>query len=67
MAQTQYRHAMPAKSRATGRQRGRIEELPSGSLRVKIYAGTDPVSGKRHDLTEVIPAGPKAQRAAQRR
>jgi Site-specific recombinase XerD len=49
-----------------GRQRGRIEVLPSGSLRVKVYAGTDPVSGKRHDLTEVIPAGPKAEREAQK-
>src|SRR4051794_4771405 len=57
---------MPAKSRATGRQRGRIEVLPSGSLRVKVYAGTDPVTGKRHDLMEVIPAGPKAQREAQK-
>src|SRR5919199_6862534 len=57
---------MPPKSRATGRQRGRIETLPSGSLRVKVYAGTDPVSRRRHDLTEVIPAGPKAEREAQK-
>jgi integrase len=57
---------MPAKSRATGRQRGRIEELPSGSLRVKVYAGTDPVTGKRNDLTEVVPAGHKAEREAQK-
>jgi integrase len=57
---------MPAKSRATGRQRGRIETLPSGSLRVKVYAGTDPVTGRRHDLTETIPPGPTAQRDAQK-
>jgi integrase len=57
---------MPAKPRATGRPRGRIETLPSGSLRVKVYAGTDPVSGRRHDLTETIPPGPTAQREAQR-
>ncbi len=57
---------MPAKSRATGRQRGRIETLPSGSLRVKVYAGTDPVSGRRHDLTETIPPGPTAKREAQK-
>jgi integrase len=57
---------MPAKSRATGRQRGRVEKLPSGSLRVKVYAGTDPVSGRRHDLTETVPPGPTAQRDAQK-
>jgi integrase len=34
--------------------------LPSGSLRVKVYAGIDPLSGKRHYLTETIPAGPTA-------
>jgi hypothetical protein len=33
---------------------------------VKVCAGTDPVSGKRHDLIEVIPAGPTAQREAQK-
>lgn len=37
----------------TKRQRGEIETLPSGSLRVKVYAGVDPISGKRHYLTEV--------------
>lgn len=43
-----------------GRRRGSIEELPSGALRVRVYAGVDPVTGRRHDLTETIPAGPKA-------
>ncbi|WP_252299366.1 tyrosine-type recombinase/integrase [Salinispora arenicola] len=57
---------MPAKSRATGRQRGRIETLPSGSLRVKVYAGTDPITGKRHDLTDTIPPGPTAKKDAQK-
>ena len=47
------------------RQRGTIDELPSGALRVRIYAGTDPVSGRRHDLVEVIPAGPQASRLAE--
>lgn len=27
---------------------------------MKVYAGFDPVSGKRHDLDEVVPAGPRA-------
>ncbi|HSL09033.1 MAG TPA: tyrosine-type recombinase/integrase [Pseudonocardiaceae bacterium] len=47
-----------------GRERGSIDELPSGALRVRVYAGIDPVSKRRHYLTEVIPAGPKAVREA---
>lgn len=39
------------------RERGSIDRLPSGALRVRVYAGTDPISHKRHYLTEVIPAG----------
>jgi hypothetical protein len=46
------------------RERGSIDELPSGALRVRVYAGIDPVSKRRHHLTEVIPAGPKAAREA---
>ena len=57
---------MAGKSRATGRDRGRIEELPSGSLRVKVYAGKDPLTGRRLDLTETIPVGPTAARDAQK-
>jgi integrase len=57
---------MPPKRRTRGRARGSIERLPSGSLRVKVYAGVDPVSGRRHDLSETIPPGPKAEREAQR-
>jgi integrase len=49
-----------------GRGRGSIETLPSGALRVKVYAGDDPVTGRRHNLTEIIPAGPQARRAAER-
>lgn len=47
-------------ARASGRQRGEIETLSSGSLRIKVYAGIDPLSGKRHYLTETVPAGPRA-------
>lgn len=48
------------------RTRGAIEKLPSGSLRVKVYAGYNPVSGKRHYLDEVVPAGPRAAAEAEK-
>ena len=43
--------------RRTKRQRGSVEELASGALRVAVYAGSDPLTGRRHYLREVIPAG----------
>jgi integrase len=55
-------------TRAAGRQRrqrGSIDELPSGALRVRVYAGVDPVTRRRHDLIEIIPAGPGAERRAE--
>ncbi|MGH3864697.1 MAG: tyrosine-type recombinase/integrase [Pseudonocardiaceae bacterium] len=55
-------------ARAAGqqrRQRGSIDELLSGALRVRVYAGVDPVTGRRHDLIEIIPAGPGAERRAE--
>jgi integrase len=51
-------------ARPTRRQRGSIQELPSGALRVSVYAGTDPLTGRRHYLRETIPAGPSAQAEA---
>ena len=48
------------------RSKGSVEELPSGALRVAVYAGTDPLTGKRHYLREVIPAGPKAAAEAEK-
>jgi hypothetical protein len=48
------------------RSRGEIETLPSGSLRVRVYAGIDPISGKRHYLTEVVPAGKDAGKLAEK-
>jgi LacI family xylobiose transport system transcriptional regulator len=45
--------------------RGEVERLPSGSLRVRVYAGVDPGSGKRRYLTETVPAGPAADREAE--
>jgi integrase len=55
-------------TRATGqqkRQRGSIDELPSGALRVRVYAGIDPVTGRRHDLIEIVPPGPGVARRAE--
>ncbi|TVT60129.1 tyrosine-type recombinase/integrase [Amycolatopsis rhizosphaerae] len=49
-----------------GRQRGEIEQLASGALRVKLYAGVDPLSGRRHYLRETIPPGPKAETEAKK-
>ncbi|WP_231954433.1 LacI family DNA-binding transcriptional regulator [Actinoplanes derwentensis] len=50
---------------STRQPRGEIETLPSGSLRVRVYAGVDPITGKRIHLTETIPAGPDAQAEAE--
>jgi hypothetical protein len=36
---------------------GSIDELPSDALRVRVYAGVDPVTKRRHDLIEVVPPG----------
>jgi integrase len=56
---------MPTPSLARRRTRGEIEALPSGSLRVRVYAGVDPVTKKRHFLTETVPAGPRAAKEAE--
>jgi integrase len=58
--------AAPRTKSAGRRQRGEIEALPSGSMRVKVYAGIDPLTDKRHYLTEVIPAGPTARKEAEK-
>jgi hypothetical protein len=42
-------------ARRRNRQRGAIDELPSGALRVRIYAGIDPISRRRMYLSEVVP------------
>ncbi|MGI9001375.1 MAG: hypothetical protein ACR2GH_06875 [Pseudonocardia sp.] len=46
------------------RTRGTIDELPSGALRVRVYAGTDPVTKRVTTPVAVIPAGPKAEAEA---
>jgi hypothetical protein len=47
------------------RQGGSVDELPSGAFRVRVYAGTDPVTKKPNVLTETIPAGPNAEKLAE--
>ena len=47
-------------TRRRKRQRGAIDELPSGALRVRVHVGRDPISKRRMDLIEVVPAGPHA-------
>jgi hypothetical protein len=61
--------SVPLVTRAAGprrRQRGAIDTLPSGALRVRVYAGIDPLTRRRHDLIEVIPPGPHAAREAKK-
>jgi integrase len=53
-----------ARTGRSARQRGSIDELPSGALRVRVYARVDPVTKRRHDLIEIIPPGPGAERKA---
>jgi hypothetical protein len=49
---------MPQASR---RQRGRIEQLPSGTWRPVVYAGVDPLTGKERRLKETAPTCAAAQ------
>ncbi|HVD88508.1 MAG TPA: hypothetical protein VNB91_06420, partial [Jatrophihabitantaceae bacterium] len=44
---------------------GYIERLPSGSVRVGVYAGTDLVSGKHLYLRELVKAGPDVEGRAE--
>ncbi len=56
------RYGAPVTGRpGTGRTRarGNIEELPSGALRVRVYAGIDPFTGRRHYLIGTVDPGRK--------
>src|SRR4051794_9778600 len=44
----------------------RSSSSPSGAHRVRVYAGYDPVTGKRHYLDEVVPAGPRSAAEAEK-
>ena len=47
------------------RQPGGIHALPSGSLRVRVYSGIDPVKKTKMYLEETVPAGPDAWEKAE--
>ena len=66
MVRVRYGTAMPKANARRKRQRGEIQELPSGSLRVKVYAGIDPLTKKRNYLSETVQAGPTAEREAEK-
>lgn len=57
---------MATSSKRRSRKRGAVDELPSGALRVRVYAGVDPVSKKRIYLSEIVSAGPRAGQEAER-
>lgn len=48
------------------RARGSIDELPSGSYRVRVHGGVDPLTGRRRDLTETATTYAEAKRARTR-
>jgi len=48
------------------RPRGSIDVLASGALRVRVFAGYDQVTKKRHYLVETIPPGPDAEKEAEK-
>jgi integrase len=56
---------MPS-TRKPRRARGEVELLPSGSYRVRVYAGLDPLTRKRHYLVETVPAGNGAEKQAEK-
>jgi integrase len=53
-------------SRRRRRARGSIEELSSGALRVSVFAGMDPLTGRRLYLRETVPAGPTCSTDAEK-
>lgn len=44
---------------------GSVTRLPSGSLRVKVYAGLHPVTGRLQYIGETVAAGPLAREQAE--
>ncbi|NWJ71520.1 hypothetical protein HX744_13515 [Pseudonocardia sp. ICBG1122] len=51
---------MPPQKR---RSRGYIEELPSGSFRAEVFAGIDPLTGKKRKLRETCKTHAEAKKA----
>ncbi|MFC9251643.1 tyrosine-type recombinase/integrase [Amycolatopsis thailandensis] len=50
--------------RRTKRSKGSVDTLPSGALRVRVYAGTDKLTGRPNYLQETVPVGPDTERIA---
>ena len=48
------------------RRRGYIEELPSGRYRAVVYAGVDPLTSRRRNLTETTDTSEHAEKALAR-
>src|SRR5262245_54849843 len=48
------------------RQRGRLEWLASGSCRVRVYAGVDPISRRRNYLEAVVSGRGRTRRETER-
>jgi integrase len=49
-------------TKTTRRGRGSVDRLPSGTYRVRVFAGTDPLTGKRHDLVDVADTAAAAEK-----
>jgi hypothetical protein len=47
-------------------ERGNFETLASGAIRVRVYAGIDPLTGRAHYLKETVPAGPDVAKEAEK-
>lgn len=61
-----HSHHAPARG-AARRKRGGIETMPSGNLRVKVYAGVDALSGRRKHLvsgSDAVTVAPVAERVS---
>ena len=44
---------------------GSVTRLPSGSLRVRVYAGPHPLTGRPHHIGETVADGPLAREQAE--
>ena len=54
-----------AKTGRKKRTRGEIIALKNGAHRVKVYAGNDPLTGRRHYLDQTVPPGPTSEADAE--
>ncbi|HEY0486981.1 MAG TPA: hypothetical protein VGD72_12090, partial [Mycobacteriales bacterium] len=52
---------MPRGQGRRQRSRGSIDQLPSGTFRVRVYAGVDPLTGKDHYLQDTAASARDAE------